>query len=273
MWCVHSVHGRAPVIVDRCFTWKAGYFPSQWKTSLYRVKLFSIKCNPEIEYAWAPHGLPNTWQWILFIFWRDAILWVSHGCVHKCPPLVCAKGKALLRVLLMCWPVGGTVSMWPCSACWYSPAVSLASQQHYIQLFSGAFMSGSESLCLLMIMQLIKEPIILTQHIYILIELVTNFWQLCMFRSEFVSAHHRQTSDLHHGNTPQKKNYNNFQYVKVLCEGAAEAPTNPIPVLSTRCKLTQIPSPLRVYWWGVMYVSVYCSQGQLPRWDPLPLPD
>lgn len=116
----------------KCFTWEAEYFPSQWYTftSHYHVKLFSIKCNPEIEYAWALHGLPNTWQKILFIFWRDAILWVSHGSVHKCPPLgfllldEVPRVLLSLRMLVRCYPVGGTVTLCQGCACWFPPAVA-----------------------------------------------------------------------------------------------------------------------------------------------------
>lgn len=69
-------------------TCAAVHFPSQWQTftSHYHVKLFSINCGSETKRAWALHGLPSTWHKPRFIFWGDAVLWVSHGCVHKCPP-------------------------------------------------------------------------------------------------------------------------------------------------------------------------------------------
>lgn len=93
-------------------------------------------------------------------------------CAQMPSPLLCAvgytaKGNALSQGVVALLISRGhcdfvsalRLLISSCSGCMEWP------QQHYICLFSGAFMAGRKSLCLLMIMQLIKEPIILAWHI------------------------------------------------------------------------------------------------------------
>lgn len=113
---------------------------------------------------------------------EDAILRPSRGCVHHYAPLplasapspslppfdflLSARGDAHPRVWAPRQPVGGTVTVRLLIS---PPAAAECSgfSPHYICLSSGAFTAGRKSLCLLMIMQLIKEPIILARHVQI----------------------------------------------------------------------------------------------------------
>lgn len=109
----------------------------------------------------------------------DAILRPSRGCVHhyatplhpsSLPPpfgfLLSARGDVHPRVWAPRQPVGGTVTVCLLIS---PPAAAECSgfSPHCICLSSGAFTAGRKSLCLLMIMQLIKEPIILSRHVQI----------------------------------------------------------------------------------------------------------
>lgn len=119
-----------PQAAHKCFTWQPDYFPSQCYTfpSHYHAKLFYIKCNPEIEYAWALHGRPNTWQKILLLKGRYECPMAACTNAQPSAPrcwIVC-RGKCSFRVSIPGRPVGGTVTVWQPRACWIPPAAASA---------------------------------------------------------------------------------------------------------------------------------------------------
>lgn len=152
----------------KLFTWDTEYLYSKWYTfiSHYHVKLLSIKCKP--------------WNWVCMRTAKHLAanpFHIQKGCYSLSVPWLCAqmpspfafllsaKGSALFRVWVLICTVGGTVTT--VCACWFLSAVCEWSgfSLHYIFLLSGALTAGRKSQCFLMIMQLIKEPIVLARHV------------------------------------------------------------------------------------------------------------
>lgn len=84
------------------------------------------------------------WNWVcMSTAWTakhlaENLFHILKGCHSLSVPWLCAqmpspwlfavgwsaKGNALFRVMLLCEPVGGTVTLWQRCACWFPPAVA-----------------------------------------------------------------------------------------------------------------------------------------------------